>query len=70
MKFYFYIKYAMFRILQNIKSFLINFQVLDEVNIDGIVNYIKKKNCKNIITMAGAGISTCKYYNINYIYKI
>ncbi|KAF7280936.1 sirtuin 2 [Rhynchophorus ferrugineus] len=33
-------------------------KVLDDVNLDGIVDYIKKKNCKNIITLAGAGIST------------
>lgn len=37
------------------------FQVLDDVSLDGIVDYINKKGCKNIITMAGAGISTCKY---------
>lgn len=35
-------------------------KILDDVSMDGIVDYIKKKNCKNIITMAGAGISTCK----------
>lgn len=35
--------------------------VLRKLNLDGIVEYIKEnKNCK-IITMAGAGISTCKY---------
>jgi NAD-dependent deacetylase sirtuin 2 len=33
-------------------------KILDDVSMDGIVDYIKKKNCKNIITMAGAGIST------------
>ncbi|CAH0551911.1 unnamed protein product [Brassicogethes aeneus] len=33
-------------------------KVLDEVSLDGIVKYIKEKQCKNIITMAGAGIST------------
>lgn len=54
-------KHSMFRRLQYIRtSVLCYFQVLDELNIDGIVDYIKKKNCKNIITMAGAGISTCK----------
>lgn len=36
------------------------FQILDDVSVDGIVDFIKKKDCKNIITMAGAGISTCK----------
>ncbi|KAK8749111.1 hypothetical protein OTU49_015678, partial [Cherax quadricarinatus] len=33
-------------------------QVLEEVNIDGVVKFIKSGQCKNIITMAGAGIST------------
>lgn len=37
------------------------FQVLDDVSLEGIVDYINKKGCKNVITMAGAGISTCKY---------
>lgn len=36
-------------------------QVLENLSIDGIVDYIKKKDCSKIITMAGAGISTCKY---------
>lgn len=42
-------------------------KVLDEVNLDGIVKWIKSARCKNIITLAGAGISTCKYlfYVIN-----
>lgn len=36
-------------------------KILCELSLDGIVEYIKKTpNCK-IITMAGAGISTCKY---------
>ncbi|CAH1126649.1 unnamed protein product [Ceutorhynchus assimilis] len=34
------------------------FQALEETTLDGIVDYIDKKKCKNIITMAGAGIST------------
>lgn len=35
--------------------------VLRNLSLDGIVEYIKENaNCK-IITMAGAGISTCKY---------
>lgn len=42
-------------------------QVLDEVNLDGIVKWIKSERCKNIITLAGAGISTCKCKNINLI---
>lgn len=66
MKFYVYYKYFVMKLLQFFKpSFFIYVQVLDEVNIDGIVDYIKKKNCKNVITMAGAGISTCKCYNIS-----
>lgn len=35
-------------------------KILDEVNLDGIVKWIKSERCKNIITLAGAGISTCK----------
>lgn len=35
-------------------------KVLDDVSLEGIVNYFKTKGCKNVITMAGAGISTCK----------
>lgn len=34
-------------------------KVLDEVTINGVVKYIKDGNCKNIIVMVGAGISTC-----------
>ncbi|RXG69854.1 hypothetical protein Avbf_06997 [Armadillidium vulgare] len=30
----------------------------DEVSVDGVVSYIKSGKCKNIITLAGAGIST------------
>lgn len=45
-------------------------KVLHELSIDGIVDYIKEKeNCK-IITMAGAGISTCEFFlscNCKYI---
>lgn len=51
-------------------------KVLRELSIDGIVEYIKEKeNCK-IITMAGAGISTCEFFlswnckNILYIMNI
>ncbi|CAH1165750.1 unnamed protein product [Phyllotreta striolata] len=33
-------------------------KVLDDFSIDGIVKYMKENDCKNIITMAGAGIST------------
>lgn len=37
-------------------------KILNNLNLDGIVEYIKENNCKKIITMAGAGISTCKYF--------
>lgn len=37
--------------------------VLDEVTLDGIVKWIKSDRCKNIITLSGAGISTCKCCN-------
>nr|CAI5823342.1 unnamed protein product [Callosobruchus analis] len=33
-------------------------KILDNVSLDGIVEHIKKNNCRNVITMAGAGIST------------
>ncbi|KAK6621550.1 hypothetical protein RUM44_001357 [Polyplax serrata] len=33
-------------------------QVLDEVSVSGIVKYMKSDQCKKIIVMAGAGIST------------
>lgn len=32
--------------------------VLDQMNLDGVANYIKAGKCNKIITMAGAGIST------------
>jgi len=35
-----------------------NPSVLEEVNFDGIVQYIKDKKANNIVVMAGAGIST------------
>lgn len=34
-------------------------KILRELNLDGIVEYIKEKPDCKIITMAGAGISTC-----------
>ncbi len=37
-------------------------QVLEEVSLEGIIKYIKSGKCKKIVTMAGAGISTCKSY--------
>ncbi|XP_049858280.1 NAD-dependent protein deacetylase sirtuin-2 [Schistocerca gregaria] len=33
-------------------------KILEESSVDGIIKYIKDSKCKNIITMAGAGIST------------
>ncbi|CAK1552338.1 unnamed protein product [Leptosia nina] len=33
-------------------------KVLDEVNLDGIVKWIKSARCQNVITLSGAGIST------------
>jgi hypothetical protein len=35
--------------------------LLDSVDFNGIIRYIKDKKATNIITMAGAGISTGKY---------
>jgi len=37
------------------------FQVLTEASVDGVIKYIQEGKCRNIITMAGAGISTCKW---------
>ena len=36
-------------------------KILNSLDLDGIVEYIKDRGCKKIITMAGAGISTCRY---------
>lgn len=36
-------------------------KVLRELSLDGIVEYIKENENLKIITMAGAGISTCKF---------
>jgi len=36
-------------------------KVLETVDFEGIAKYIQSDKCENIITMAGAGISTCKY---------
>ncbi|OWF38413.1 NAD-dependent protein deacetylase sirtuin-2-like isoform X2 [Mizuhopecten yessoensis] len=33
-------------------------QLLETLDIDGVVNFIKSEKCKSIVTMAGAGIST------------
>jgi len=37
--------------------------VLNEVSFDGIVEYIKSGKCKKIVTIAGAGISTCNFFS-------
>ncbi|CAH2234923.1 jg24379 [Pararge aegeria aegeria] len=33
-------------------------KVLNEVNLDGVVKWIKSERCQNVITLSGAGIST------------
>lgn len=44
-------------------------KALRELSLDGIVEYIKEhENCK-IITMAGAGISTCEYTFTNLFHR-
>lgn len=35
-------------------------QVLKTIDLDGIVEHWKNNGCKKIVTMAGAGISTCE----------
>jgi len=35
-------------------------KVLEKPDFDSVVKYMKSDRCKNIITLAGAGISTCK----------
>jgi len=35
-------------------------KILDSPDLDSLVRYVLSGKCKNIITMAGAGISTCK----------
>ena len=40
--------------------------LLDEVSFKGIAQYIKSGKCKKIVTLAGAGISTCKYRGCGY----
>lgn len=39
-------------------------KVLEELSLEGIVDYIKKNNVTKIITLAGAGISTCNHINL------
>lgn len=36
-------------------------KILDAPDLDNIIRYILSGKCKNIITMAGAGISTCNF---------
>lgn len=36
-------------------------QILAELSLDGIAEFIKSSGCRKVITMAGAGISTCRY---------
>ena len=38
--------------------------LLDEVTFEGIAKYIKSDKCQKIVTMAGAGISTCKHRSL------
>lgn len=40
-------------------------RILDAPDLDNVIRYILSGKCKNIITMAGAGISTCKFYIFN-----
>lgn len=42
-------------------------KVLDKPDFDSVVKYMKSGRCKNIITLAGAGISTCKFW---YLFKL
>jgi len=39
-------------------------KVLEKPDFDSVVEYMKSKRCKNIITLAGAGISTCMLQNL------
>ena len=36
-------------------------QLLPEVTFEGVARYILSDKCKNVVTMAGAGISTCEF---------
>lgn len=36
-------------------------QLLPELSFQGVIDYIKSGKCQKIITMAGAGISTCLF---------
>jgi len=35
-------------------------KVLEKPDFDSVVKFMKSDRCKNIITLAGAGISTCE----------
>jgi hypothetical protein len=39
-------------------------QKLTSLNLNGVAEYLK--NCKNVICMIGAGISTCKFVSFSY----
>lgn len=35
-------------------------QLLETLTAEGVAKFINSEKCKHIVTMAGAGISTCK----------
>jgi hypothetical protein len=35
-------------------------KLLKDTSVEAVVEYMKSENCKNIIAMVGAGISTCR----------
>lgn len=37
-------------------------KVLEKPDLDSVIKYMKSDRCKNVITLAGAGISTCKFF--------
>ena len=45
-------------------------QLLSSVDLEGIVQLIKDKKATNIITMAGAGISTCRKFSVQNLSKL
>ena len=51
-------RFFKFKRLEGVLYYGVFFQVLTELSIDGIVEYIKSGKATKIITMAGAGIST------------
>ena len=40
--------------------------LLEEVTFEGIAKYIASEKCQKIVTMAGAGISTCEYISLRH----